>query len=1656
MNEINIIEKRIEEWKHKLIDLTRRNRLLYFRKTKRSTLEIYQPNISSIFKRLFLQEKKWKFWLPPKDEQHKNVELLSQTEKLENLIKKTIPKKDDLVCKKTERNDLELSLKNIYRRARTEEQERGIKILYITFGLLKWQDTAHTDFNQAPLVLCPIELNRISALDPFTLNLSEDDIFLNPALNVKLQKDFNFELPQLPEDWKEDSLEDYLDLIKQEVKKLNWLIEKKCFIGIFSFHKLSMYQDLSDNASLIKKHPLLLGLSGACTDNELFTEIVDERKLDIIQKPEKTYQILDADSSQQQSIQSALQRKSFVLQGPPGTGKSQTIANIISEFIARGKTVLFVSEKMAALEVVFNRLNENSLGDFCLELHSHKAKKREVINELKRCLDERIKVDDKTTEEDFEKLKRLRNKLNNYTQSLHEIRMPLNKNIYDVIGELINLERVPFIDFKIDGIKDLSPVILQEWEGIIEQLALNWQVIQEGPNFPWIGNKEPVFTPITAEGWKERLTNFLSIIQKLEIEVEEFSKKMDVTVTSKLVNIKWLIQAGDYIICSPALEKNWLDADNTEELINIAEKLKKNSLDYHEKKDILEKKYKKDFFELPMGLLEKFKKNWNTALKLAKVEDNYLELFEKREQLLKFLKDTLKITEDYLSYTNKLLECFNMQEDNLTLNRMKEIAELSLLCGSTIKPESKWFEAGCLMDTNNLIKEIRPQYEDYNNRKNTLLTKYDESFLDLDLEKLIENFSSFFYSSPIRWINPWYYKAKKDILHASRKPEILPSLLDDLCEARELSRIDKKLNSREQVIKDLFGRYYKGYETDFNLLIEALSMTSLVIKLSSSLPVSKELINLIIQETPSSSDILKIGNNIFEFLEMWKKEYEEFSHIIPLEEEKKSFEEAPLSDIRNQITKIISPLKDSIDIGNKIISFAKEDYTVNFQKIILDMENKESLDSIQTFFRQDKEKYISNFGVSYCGVDTDWNDIIKRLTWTQEWHKLFEKQISQKIINFSLKKEEAPDVKNLEIAYREAIEQLDVIESFFFKPAPVFQGKPFRKLLLKEMYVGSQILLESLDSLHMWINFKKVKKLLGKFGLNLFLREITTQIPEASQLSRIFRKSIYLKWLDNIFAEEPILANFTGISHENLINEFREIDRKLIELTPQRVIRACDSRKPREICMKTQDTEIGILKREAAKKRKHLPIRYLFKKIPGLLMKLKPCLLMSPISVSQYIHPNIFNFDIIIFDEASQIFTEDAAGAILRGKQLVVAGDSKQLPPTNFFRASETDDDIFDEEDYEQSSADFESVLEECSTFLPSIPDPFLKWHYRSRDESLITFSNQKFYQNKLVTFPSSEFNGKSLGVRFIYVPDGIYDRGGKRNNEKEASVVVNMIFEHFKLYPQKSLGVVAFSQTQMTTIEDEVELRLRQFPEFKDFFNEDRLEGFFVKNLENVQGDERDAIIFSIGYGYDQDGRITMNFGPLNKLGGERRLNVAVTRAREKVLVISSIKAADIDLRRTDAAGVIHLYNYLDYAERGNAALKLTIPFKDGESESPFEESVANEIRNLGYNVSYQVGCSGYRIDIGVLDPSQPGRFLLGVECDGATYHSAYTARDRDRLRQDILENLGWNIYRIWSPDWMNKKSSEIRKLKEAIEKAKTFSNKINKKLSKIDKKKT
>ena len=566
----------------------------------------------------------------------------------------------------------------------------------------------------------------------------------------------------------------------------------------------------------------------------------------------------------------------------------------------------------------------------------------------------------------------------------------------------------------------------------------------------------------------------------------------------------------------------------------------------------------------------------------------------------------------------------------------------------------------------------------------------------------------------------------------------------------------------------------------------------------------------------------------------------------------------------------------------------------------------------------------------------------------------------------------------------------------------------------------------NVDALFQLVRFNRMRDELNEKGLG-FVADAAAGWSGGGFL-RAFDHAWYNGLVETAYSGSMPIQRFDRARHEHFLAEFSRLDRLLFLHNRTRLALAHWSGLPST----GAGGEMAIVMREINKKRRHLPVRRLMGGAGNAIQAIKPIFMMSPMSIASFLPPGQVTFDLVVFDEASQVKPVDSFGALLRGTQAVVVGDTRQLPPTNFFEilaaAEEEDEEL-------ESVGDMESIL---SLFLgKGSPERMLRWHYRSRHESLIAVSNREFYDSRLVIFPSPGANPHARGLRFRHLPDTAYERGKSRTNPLEARAVAAAVMEHARDFPDLSLGVVAFSVAQRDAVELQLEALRRANPQFEDFFSESRKEPFFVKNLENVQGDERDVILISVGYGKTREGYLPMSFGPLNRDGGERRLNVLISRSRLAMDVFANFSADDMDLSRTNAFGVVALRNFLAYAREGRLEVAETT---GREPDSPFEEAVMAALRGRGYALEAQVGTAGFFIDIGVKDADRPGRYLLGIECDGATYHSARSARDRDRLRQQVLEGLGWRIHRIWSTDWYRSPQAELERAIEAIGRARDW----------------
>ncbi|WP_111873834.1 DUF3320 domain-containing protein [Aeromonas bivalvium] len=693
----------------------------------------------------------------------------------------------------------------------------------------------------------------------------------------------------------------------------------------------------------------------------------------------------------------------------------------------------------------------------------------------------------------------------------------------------------------------------------------------------------------------------------------------------------------------------------------------------------------------------------------------------------------------------------------------------------------------------------------------------------------------------------------------------------------------------------------------------------------------------------------------------------------------------------------------------------------------------ELVDSVLTY-QQNKKVYDQHealgsalFGAQWQRQKTDWVVLERLSAWVIKLHDdLGNGQIPPGIIAFLAGHTDASGlgdavtgieqhVIGLDKALRSALE----VTGMQVENAKV----DIRKLGLAALSERLQQWQESLTALYQMARFNVLAEQLRKVKLDDLL-EIAISSDEPEQLTAILDFSWYSGLVQRVYAEKPALQQFDRIKHEHQIARFKSLDLASLNHAQTQLAKQVWEGMPNI----NQPGEMAVLRAELNKKRRHIPIRQLIEKAGRAIQQIKPVFMMSPMSIANFLPPGKLEFDVVVFDEASQVKAVDAFGAIMRGKQVVVVGDTRQMPPTDFFSR----DVNLDDED--AATADIESIL---SMFKAAgSQERYLRWHYRSRHESLIAVSNVEFYDSKLVVFPSAGQHPHASGVGFDYLPDALYDRGRTRTNKGEAKAVAQAVMQHAIRTPELSLGVAAFSVAQRDLIQVEIELLRRQMPEAEAFFTAQGSEPFFVKNLENIQGDERDMIFISIGYGRNESGRIAKEFGPLNREGGHRRLNVLITRAKLAMRVFCNFRADELELDAGANLGVRALKNFLKYAETG----ELEVARETGKApDSPFELEVIEALREQNYEVEPQVGTAGYFIDIAVKDPEYPGRYVLAIECDGAAYHSSRSARDRDRLRQGVLEGLGWNFHRIWSTDWFRNPQQEITRAVAAIEVART-----------------
>ena len=1610
---------RIDLWKSRLLDLSLRNRLLNFRETKSTIRILSEPEH---VEDELAAERELSLRAKPKlmsEDDPRNATTFTKEQRADALKDYL---QDELKLGRLhthlEENEHSRRLTELFRSARNALDENGTNTLFAAVGILEWRETKHSDrVHRAPLLLVPVELKRKSVLEGFTLKRIDEETRLNVTLMEMLRQSFRKEIPgldPLPEDVNGVHVDHVLRIFREAVRDLaGWEVKSEVWLGQFSFTKFLLWKDLADRLEDLTKNRIvnhLIHQAGTPIPNP--TTDIRASELDDRFHPREVLCPRSADSSQLAAVMAAADGHDFVLEGPPGTGKSQTITNIIAHCLAVGKRVLFVAEKRAALDVVHRRLREDGLEPFCLELHSNKTGKADVLAQF----DQSLKFAEAFETTDWEyravELERLRAVLNGYTRALHK-RLPCGLSAHHCLDYLLARKDETIV--KMDG----WSAILDTTAETLDRARLVARLMQDRTR-PLMPLVDHALAPLACEewspGWAERT---------LDLSSELTGKCQDTTDATRDL-LKWM-----------QLDRA-LSREHLERLDALLESL------------LSPEPVGCAFATTPWSQLSPDLDSWiawareRSALRAALAplhvslapgavavqsegftQESADALFLKGRELEVLLKRAASAAQNMLWW----LQAPEPQASREQLINLTALAEClmdtdEVGAGFATTPWETWSPSFdrwiSLVHERSVLRAKLVGYE-------------EEKLLALDLDLLQQRWKK----AQSAWFLPKMMNtgSVRGNLRKALPNKVKPDELgmgDVVSSAIRLREINQELASIYSTAEALLGKCWKGGEPDSAQMARIRSWGETLHQRLGTVAGDNtawlsSMQNLLVGYFQSGSAVFAAGRLDGDRLLAMRDAFKAFDAACESFTMAGALNRDPLEEAADHLPAVASMLQGFLQAAPRLreinAGFSAAAMTAQACLGVLwakgdpdaDAVSKarawgEALHSRMLAFAGEDFNWLGSFRQLLCALFTEGPaaygsemPIGKRMTrFRDQWREMNE-FLDRYVQEVRLRRE----------ALDNASDHLAAA------------------ITLTERVAGGW------PKIREWCSWQKVRQEAIDLGSVPIVEKLESADGATTEITGLFERSFRRGLLFAIIEKEAALREFFGSEHNERIERFRELDAQLAKLSRDLIVVRLAAAIPRDGGNDDiPKAEIGLLRKEIGKRMRHIPVRQLIGRIPTLLPRLKPCVLMSPLSVAQYLEASHETFDVVIFDEASQIPVWDAIGAIARGRQLIVVGDPKQLPPTNFFSSNTDDEDDLTPEEHK----DLESILDELMTH--GLRHKRLQWHYRSRHEGLITFSNRQYYDNNLLTFPSPEM--ELGGVRFHHLPQARYDKGKSRTNRGEAEALVKELVSRLRnpSAPRRSYGVVTFSQAQQALVENLLDEERRKYPDIENHFgDEPPVEGepVFVKNLENVQGDERDVIFFSICYGFDEAGKLSMNFGPLNRDGGERRLNVAVTRAKHEVLVFSGLRGDQIDLTRTRARGVKDLKYFLEYAERGPRALiAATSSSSHAEADSEFERMVADRIRATGFDVHHQVGCSGYRIDLAVVDPTSPSRYLLGVECDGATYHRAATARDRDKLRQAVLEDLGWTLHRIWSTDWWHNADSEIEKLLVAVANAK------------------
>lgn len=1493
--------------------------------------------------------------------------------------------------------DLERKTNALISKCKTWVQETGINVLYAAFGFLEWSDKANNDSGFAPLILsaAQIDKKKTQAGVEFWIGGIGEDPEVNTVVAEKLRRDHGIEIPE----FNGGSIEDYLQKIADiSPKSLTWRVRRQVAIGVFPSAKMAMYRDLDTQNGAYDSNEVITSLfAGASSESDL--PFADEYEVD---RPEIESKVrclvLDADSSQFSTLVDVSDGKNTAVEGPPGTGKSQTIVNAIANALADGKKVLFVAEKMAALDVVKSRLEAIGLGEFVLPLQADRSSREVVIQSVRDRLDLKVGQLDATLDAKITKFKETRAELATYVETISGQFWNTGFTVHEIIGKGIAtatvLEGLPK-EIQATSSLDISRLdrtSIQEIKDIGERVQAAWEDA---------GSAEPYWQGIGVRHLDKFKTEELSDLSETASsacrasltsreKLDEFGAGLE--LPSEVIG--HIAQTAETLIDLSVVDDAELvarlcDAKNLESAraffsdCEAAHALKSelaemvNGLEDEETPDKIIRAHqiakRHAFLDLDIRKIK------------AGLADTIASL-EQDERTVTALAGFIKLVPTSASWP---LWTFRTAAGVVASTKREALAARS---AANSEPAA----ASLLKKGTETGRRLRAKRDE--------LAHVFAIERELADNELFAHAATFREAGIFRALSPRYRAAKNYYATHSRRASVTPGIASaDLAEVIAWRESNTKFLSSPQ-LTSLFGIHFNGVDTDFDQfdgLQDYYDSVDATLPGSEHIGLRTFLKSASVELVTAIPDIAAGANT---------KSYDDVARGLDQRRTDIATLRTAIKELETLLHVFCCPaqmqLKEIATIGGKLDRYLAAKKSLD--------EHAEGKDVLGEYFDgadTEPESFSNLLAAADVIVELEKHasiviELLKigRLSDAAP-HFLTAAEKDREML---LSIEALCENSGLSGTHWLADRTLNEAGKFLYAASNDVEGMQAHSRLLTAR--------DDLDD----AGFSWVPAGLLKHGIPLTrLSDILETVAFRALSAGVYEK------------HSPVLSKYNGAKLNECRKTLARLDREVIKLSRQhlRAQIVHGARPPRGVGTgrKSEYTELALIQNEVEKKKRHISARDLTRRAGRALMELKPCWMMSPLAVAQYLPRGEMMFDLSIIDEASQMPPEDSVGALVRSHQTMVVGDTNQLPPTSFFRKM-----IEDEDKDEDETVLEESVLEMANASFR--PARRLRWHYRSQHSGLIKFSNHMVYNDDLVVFPSptEAMPGKGVSLKKV---DGLYHA---RTNMVEAKAIIDDAVKLMKKEPQRSLGIVTLNQTQQALIQEEWEYILstnRVAAAYVDHWEEKDggLERFFIKNLENVQGDERDVIFIGTVYGPEKlGGPVMQRFGPINGIAGKRRLNVLFSRAKQQIVTFSSMTASDVKADETSNPGTYMLKRWLEYSATGVLhAGSLT----NKEPDSDFELFVMHQIKSMGCEAVPQVGAAGYFIDIGVRHPKWPHGFILGVECDGAPYHSSKSARDRDRLRQEVLEGLGWKFHRIWSTDWFNNPRVEASKLRQVIE---------------------